>query len=215
MPPPQPSPARLARAIAAFSGVVGKQWTFTDAATLEPWRDVYQAAGQPQHLASAVVAPASAAEVQALVRLANEHRVPLWPVSRGKNFGYGAAAPRLPGSVVVDLGRMNRILDVDVARAYCVLEPGVGFYDLHAFLQKEKLPLCMSIPGNAWGSVIGNALERGMGMSPYGDHCEQLCGMGMGVGVQAASKRARSVGRCDGLSPMPFLAELIRLLACG
>ncbi|MFO1402754.1 MAG: FAD-binding oxidoreductase [Steroidobacteraceae bacterium] len=175
--PPHVSPARLERALGAFAGVVGQEWTFADAATLEPWRDVYQASGQPQHLASAVVAPASTAEVQALVRLANEHRVPLWPVSRGKNFGYGAAAPRVNGAVVVDLGRMNRILDVDVARACCVLEPGVGFYDLYAFLQKEKLPLWMSIPGNAWGSVIGNALERGMGMSPYGDHCERLCGM--------------------------------------
>jgi 4-cresol dehydrogenase (hydroxylating) len=177
MPPSRVTPARFERALAAFTRVVGREWTFTEPAALEPYHDVYQAAGQPQHRPGAVVAPASTAEVQALVRLANEHRVPLWPISRGKNFGYGAAAPRLSGTVVVDLGRMNRILDVDAKRAYCVLEPGVGFYDLYAFLQQEKLPLWMSVPGNAWGSVVGNALERGMGMSPYGDHCEQLCGM--------------------------------------
>jgi 4-cresol dehydrogenase (hydroxylating) len=175
--PPRLSAAAFERAVAAFERVVGAEWTFSEADTLEPYRDVYQAAGQPQHLPGAVVAPASTAEVQALVRLANEHRVPLWPVSRGKNFGYGGAAPRLSGTVVVDLGRMNRILDVDVARACCVLEPGVGFYDLYNYLRKERLPLWISVPGNAWGSVLGNALERGMGMSPYGDHCEQLCGL--------------------------------------
>ena len=160
MPPSRVTPARFERALAAFARVVGREWTFTEPAALEPYHDVYQAAGQPRHRPGAVVAPASTAEVQALVRLANEHRVPLWPISRGKNFGYGAAAPRLSGTVVLDLGRMNRILDVDAKRAYCVLEPGVGFYDLYAFLQQEKLPLWMSVPGNAWGSVVGNALER-------------------------------------------------------
>ncbi len=35
----------------------------------------------------------------------------------------------------------------------------------------------MSIPANAWGSVIGNALERGLGYTPYGDHASKLCGL--------------------------------------
>ena len=35
----------------------------------------------------------------------------------------------------------------------------------------------MSVPGNSCGSVIGNALDRGIGYTPYGDHCEQICGM--------------------------------------
>jgi 4-cresol dehydrogenase (hydroxylating) len=176
-PPAQLGAAAFDKALAAFSGVVGSDWTFTDDAGIEQYRDAYQALGQPEHRPAAAVAPASMEEVQAIVRLANEHRVPLWPVSRGKNFGYGAAAPRMSGCVVVDLGRMRRILDIDVQRACCVLEPGVGFYDLYNALQAEKIPLWMSIPGNAWGSVIGNALERGMGMSPYGDHSSQLCGL--------------------------------------
>jgi 4-cresol dehydrogenase (hydroxylating) len=35
----------------------------------------------------------------------------------------------------------------------------------------------MSIPGNAWGSVLGNALERGLGYTPYGDNAAQLCAL--------------------------------------
>jgi hypothetical protein len=34
-----------------------------------------------------------------------------------------------------------------------VLEPGVGFFDLYEHLQREKAPLWMSVPGNAWGSA--------------------------------------------------------------
>ena len=49
-------------------------------------------------LDKAGVAPASVEEVQAIVRLANEHKTPLWPVARGKNLGYGTAAPRMAGS---------------------------------------------------------------------------------------------------------------------
>jgi hypothetical protein len=49
-----------------------------------------------------------------------------WPASRGKNLGYGANAPRMPGTVVLALGRMNRILELDVGLGLCVLEPGVA-----------------------------------------------------------------------------------------
>ncbi len=68
----------------------------------------------------------------------------------------------LSGSVVLDLGRMNRILEVDEKYAYCVIEPGVGFFDLYNYLRAHDIPLWMSVPGNAWGSVLGNALERGI-----------------------------------------------------
>lgn len=63
-----------------------------------------------------------------MVRLANEHKTPLWPVARGKNLSYGTAAPRMAGSVVLDLGRMNRILELDSKLTYCVVEPGVGYF---------------------------------------------------------------------------------------
>jgi 4-cresol dehydrogenase (hydroxylating) len=84
--------------------------------------------------------------VRAIVRLANEHRTPLWPISRGKNLGYGAGAPRMPGTIVLDLGRMDRIVELDTDLGVCVLEPGVGFFDLYEHLQREKAPLWMSVP---------------------------------------------------------------------
>ncbi len=82
-----------------------------------------------------------------------------------------------PGSVILDMSRMNRILEVNTDLAYCMLEPGVGFYDLHEHLAQNRIPLWLSIPGNGWGSVMGNALERGFSRTPYGEHTNSICGM--------------------------------------
>lgn len=175
--PPGLSERAFAAALDAFASVVGKEWVLSSDSDRDTYIDSYAIGDGRNHAASAAVAPANTEEVQAIVRLANEHKVPLWPVSRGKNLGYGHAAPVIPGTVVLDLGRMNRILEVDEKLAYCVVEPGVGFFDLFNHLEENNIPLWMSIPANAWGSVIGNALERGIGYTAYGDNTEQLCGM--------------------------------------
>ena len=46
------------------------------------------------HHPAGAIAPTSVEEVQAAVRIANQYRLPLWPISRGKNLGYGGSAPR-------------------------------------------------------------------------------------------------------------------------
>lgn len=80
---------------------------------------------QDYFLASAVIAPRNVSDVQAIVKAANEHKVPLWPISIGRNSGYGGAAPRVSGSVVLNMGKhMNKILEVNVDGAYCLVEPG-------------------------------------------------------------------------------------------
>jgi 4-cresol dehydrogenase (hydroxylating) flavoprotein subunit len=58
-----------------------------------------------------------------------------------------------------------------------LLEPGVGFFDLYDHLQANKIPLWLSVPGNSWGSVAGNALDRGVGYTSYGDHAARICGL--------------------------------------
>ncbi len=175
--PPRISPQAFDTALTAFAGAVGKDWVMASDADRDAYSDAYAPGPSEQWPASAAVAPASVEEVQAVVRLANEHKTPLWPVARGKNLGYGTAAPRMAGSVVLDLGRMNKILELDPKLAYCVVEPGVSFFDLYEHIQREKAPLWMSVPGNAWGSVMGNALDHGMGYTPYGQHAKNLCGI--------------------------------------
>jgi 4-cresol dehydrogenase (hydroxylating) flavoprotein subunit len=175
--PPNVSPAQFSAALKAFEGVVGKGWMMASDADRDAYSDLYAPGSEAQWPASAAVAPASTEEVQAIVRIANQYKVPLWPVSRGKNLGYGQAAPRLAGSVVVDLGRMNRVLELDPKLGYCVIEPGVSFFDLYEHIEREKAPLWMSVPGNGWGAVLGNALDHGIGYTPYGLHAKNLCGL--------------------------------------
>src|SRR5688572_24875655 len=83
-------------------------------------------------LPAGVVYPSSAEQVQAVVRAANQHKVPLWPISTGENRGLGLKSPVRPGQVVVDLGkRMNRIVEIDETLAYAVVEPGVTYAQLY------------------------------------------------------------------------------------
>lgn len=123
------------------------------------------------------VRPANTEEVQAIVALATEHEVPLWTFSCGKNLGYGGPEPRDGGMVALDLSRMNRIIKVDDRLCYAVVEPGVTFFDLFEYIKEHKLNVWMSVPALGWGSVLGNMLDRGYGMTPYGDHVKSLCGM--------------------------------------
>ncbi|HEY1648463.1 MAG TPA: FAD-linked oxidase C-terminal domain-containing protein [Terracidiphilus sp.] len=74
-------------------------------------------------LPGAVVLPRSAAEVQAVVRVCARHKIPF--VSRGAGTGLSGGALPAEGGVVISLARMNRILEVDIANRYVVVEPGV------------------------------------------------------------------------------------------
>ncbi|HZP04861.1 MAG TPA: FAD-linked oxidase C-terminal domain-containing protein [Terracidiphilus sp.] len=71
----------------------------------------------------AVVLPRSTAEVQAVVRVCARHKIPF--VSRGAGTGLSGGALPSEGGVVISLARMNRILEVDLANRYVVVEPGV------------------------------------------------------------------------------------------
>ena len=175
MTPPGLTDAQFAAALKAFGSAIGAANVFASEQDQVDYSDHYSP-DESKHRPSAALAPSSVEEVQAVVRIANEHKVPLWPISRGKNFGYGGAAPALKGSVVLDLSRMKKI-QLDEENGTVLLEPGVGFFDLYDYLQSRKIPLWLSVPGNSWGSVAGNALDRGVGYTPYGDHSAQICGL--------------------------------------
>jgi 4-cresol dehydrogenase (hydroxylating) len=116
-------------------------------------------------------------QVQAIVRIANAHKIPLWTVSTGRNLGYGGASPAYSGSVVVDLKRMNRILEVNDKTHFAVVEPGVSYFDLYRYIQERKLNVWIDPADPGWGSPVGNALERGGGRTPMRDHWNAVCGL--------------------------------------
>ena len=166
----------FARAIREFVRIVGDRNVSVSPAELVPYaHDVIMA---PPIWPSAVVRPASVEELQRVVRVANALRIPLWPLSTGKNIAYGRMMAVDRGNVIVDLGRMNRILEVNEQLAYAVVEPGVTYAQLYKHLRDRNLPLWLDPPATAPGAgPLGNTVERGVGYTPYGEHFLFSCGM--------------------------------------
>jgi 4-cresol dehydrogenase (hydroxylating) len=177
--PPGMSEREFATALAAFAGAVGNDWVFSSDADVALYRDAYSPlrGESDERVVSAAVAPANVTEVQTVVEVANRLRVPLYPISTGKNLAYGGSAPVLSGSVVLDLKRLNRVLEVSERNAYALVEPGVSYFDLYRYIRDRELKLMLDVPSPGWGSVVGNALEHGVGLSPLRDHFGAQCGM--------------------------------------
>ena len=76
-------------------------------------------------IASIVVYPRNTEQVQAIVKAAGRADVPIWPVSTGKNWGYGEKTAVYEGGITMVLERMNRVLQVEEQLGYAVIEPGV------------------------------------------------------------------------------------------
>jgi 4-cresol dehydrogenase (hydroxylating) len=126
----------------------------------------------------AILRPGSREDVQACLRVAHANRVPLYPVSRGKNWGYGSRVPPRDGCALLDLGRMDRILDFDPRLAWVTVEPGVTFRRLQQYLAGRDAPLFMAATGSSPdASLIGTTLERGDGTGPLGDMFRHVCAM--------------------------------------
>ena len=170
--------ADFAGAMKAFRGVVGAEWVFGDEEAVAPWSKTYVPDPGHHYKPVGAVCPQSVEEVQEIVRIANTYKQPLWTVSTGKNMGYGMTAPATPGQVVLDLKRMNRILEVDADLGTCLLEPGVTYQQLKDYLEENGIPLWIDVPTvGPIASPVGNTLDRGVGYTPYGEHFMFQCGM--------------------------------------
>lgn len=90
-----------------------------------------------QHLPEAVIKPANAAEISALMRLANRERIPITP--RGAGSGLSGGAVPVLGGIVLSTERMNRILEIDLANLVAVVEPGVVTNDIGEAIRPHGL----------------------------------------------------------------------------
>jgi (+)-pinoresinol hydroxylase len=177
--PPGVNSKDFSDATRQFQDAVGKDWVFTSEEDVDLYRDPYSPFWQEpeEPIPSAAVAPSSVEQVQQVVRIANTYKIPLWTVSTGKNLGYGGPAPLLSGSMVLDLKRMDRVLEVNDKNHYALVEPGVSYFDLYRYIQDKGLKVWIDVPDPGWGSPIGNSLDRGGGYTPLRDHFDAHCGM--------------------------------------
>src|SRR2546423_1703180 len=140
----------------ALAGVVGA--THVDPAGDEHLQDVTE--NPPGH-ADFVVRPKTADDVRSLLLLAHEQRFPVTPVVAGYNAA-GLAIPR-EGGIVLDLTRMDAIVELDREAMYVVVEPGVTFGQLKTYLDAEAPELVYTYPfAPPFTSVMMNALLDGL-----------------------------------------------------
>jgi 4-cresol dehydrogenase (hydroxylating) len=125
-----------------------------------------------------ILRPGSVEQIQAAVRIANDCGSRLYPISSGKNWGYGSGVPASTNCAILDLSRLNRIIDFNERLGYVTVQPGVTQADLFTFLRQNKSGLWMDATGSSPDcSLIGNAMERGFGHTPYGDHFNYICNL--------------------------------------
>ncbi|MEY2431634.1 MAG: 4-cresol dehydrogenase (hydroxylating) flavoprotein subunit [Acidimicrobiaceae bacterium] len=158
----------LGHALREWSAIVGEQHVISGG---EGIRAASTATYPTTQGVPAIVRPLNGTQVQECVKVAARHRVPLYPISGGKNWGYGSRVPPVRGSVVLDLGRMKRIVAYDEEMAYVTVEPGVTQQILHDHLEQHGGKLWMDGTGSSPdASILGNIVERGYGATVYGDH---------------------------------------------
>ena len=158
-----------------------------------------------------VVMPDSTEEVQKIVLLANRLGVPIVPMGGGLVLS-GLSIP-LKGGIVLDMKRMNRILEVNQISRYAVVEAGASQGMLQAYLRKHHPDLKHSVPdAPPIATIAGNVLIHGSGRLSHsaGFHSDMLNGL---EAVLPTGEVVR-IGSCStspfwfSRAPLPDLAGL-------
>jgi glycolate oxidase len=110
---------------------------------------------------SAVVFPSTAEQVAAIVKLANQYGVPF--VARGAGTGLSGGALALDGGIVIEMCRMNKILEIDYVNQRAVVEPGL--VNLHLSLAVAEAGYYYAPDPSSQGSctIGGNVAENSGG----------------------------------------------------
>jgi glycolate oxidase len=109
----------------------------------------------------AVVEPLTTSEVATVLRIANDHGIPV--TARGSGTGLSGAAVPQPDGIVVSFERMNRIIEVDTANHVAVVQPGVTLRQLDEELARHDLVYPV-YPGEYSASLGGNIATNAGGM---------------------------------------------------
>ncbi len=159
-----------------------------------------------------VVLPASTNEVQQIVRLAASAGVPVVPMGGGLVLS-GLTVPQ-KGGIVLDMKRMNRILEVNEQSHYAVVEAGTSQGMLDAYLRRRHPGLKHSLPdAPPVATIAGNIAIHGSGhlsQSEGGFHSEMVTGLEVVIGTGEVVR----LGSCSTVpgwfsrAPLPDLAGL-------
>ena len=171
-------------AVSSLAGIVGDDNVLADADSLDRYTGdslspsrAFGAAGAFERLADVVVRPGSAGEVSEVVRWANSHRVPVIPYGGGTGV-MGGVVPA-SGGLVLDVKRMNRVIDVDPVSLTARVEAGIVLEDLEAALAGHGLMIGHDPYSVPIATVAGTISTNGVGYRAcaHGPMGEQLVGL--------------------------------------
>ncbi len=195
--------------IASLETIVGPR--FVSEAAEERYLYSMDQGTMPPSEPDAVVMPAKTAEVREIVLLANERKVPVVPMGAG--LVLSGLTRALRGGIIVDMKRMNHIIEVNPASRYAVVEGGASQGMLKAYLQKHHPKLKHSMPdAPPVATVAGNICIHGSGHLSVlgGSHSDMLTGMEvvLPTGEIVRTGSCGVSGRWYSRSPLPDLSGL-------
>ena len=137
----------------------------------------------------------SESDVQSAVRIAAVIRAPV--VARGAGTGLSGGANAVDGCLIVDLSRMNSIVEIDPENLTCVVQPGIVNNDLKAALAEQRLWYPPDPASAAWSTIGGNVATNAGGLYclKYGVTGDYVLGMRAVVGGPAGYGTAARLGR--------------------
>ncbi|MHA1315681.1 MAG: FAD-binding oxidoreductase [Candidatus Helarchaeota archaeon] len=101
-----------------------------------------------------LVTPRNKDDIVEIVKLANEHKIPLIPRAGNTSLA-GQVLPVYENTIIIDIGRhMNKIIKINYEEEYCVVEPGVEFLKLQEVLAKKGY-FFPAEPGSGFACMIG------------------------------------------------------------
>ncbi|MFD7163980.1 FAD-binding oxidoreductase [Streptomyces violascens] len=119
----------------------------------------------PPRAVHGVIRPGTVAEVQDVVAAFDRagDGAGLHVVSTGRNWGLGSREPARDGVVTLDLGRLDRVREVNTQEGWAVIEPGVTQLRLAELLRDTDRMLNVTA-SSGHTSVLGNIVDRGVGL---------------------------------------------------
>ena len=164
----------------------------------------------PAGRAAVGVRARSEAEVAHVVRVCAQLRVPVVP--RGAGTGLAGGANAVDGCVVLDLARMDQVLDVDRDNMTCVVQPGIVNNDLKALVAEQGLWYPPDPASAPWSTIGGNVSTNAGGLCclKYGVTRDYVLGLRVVTGVGAGSA-ANDDSTANGASAAAGYGEVVRL----
>src|SRR3954447_13130295 len=130
--------------IQEFVNIIGREYVIEDKTYIhEAERTNYRT----NESIALVLMPGNTEELRQCILIARKYKQPVYTVSRGKNWGYGSRVPVTDNNILIELKRLDRIIDFDEKQAYITVEPGVTFDQVFDFLRERNSELIISTTG--------------------------------------------------------------------